>query len=207
MDATDTASPDRGVTDGGRDASDDGENVLVLASSVDGGGEEYCAGRPSSPPGTASPNVLLVSLDGTPDRRLDAVARRGSVAPSNLGIVCCDWTRSGAVARSAGDPGVGTGPWIATVSSPGDLTDLGLRIEEALSAWADEPGPVEVCFHSLTTLCQYVDARAAFHFCHAVTHHLDTVGADSHFHLDPDAVDEQTVATLSALFDRVEDGT
>ena len=207
MDATDTATPSRGVTDGGHETAEGRENVLVLAPSIGGADDERCAKRLSSPPGAASPNVLLVALDETPDRRVDAVVRRSAVSPSNVGVVCCDRVRSGAATGSTATAGVGSGPRVATVSSPGDLTGLGVRIEEVLSAWVDEPGPVELCFHSLTTVCQYVDARTAFRFCHAVTRHLDAAGAGSHFHLDPDAVDERTVATLSALFDRVEDDT
>jgi len=207
MPGTDTTSPGRGVTDGGQSAGDTGESVLVLADTIDGDAGDYCAERIASRPGSASSKVLLVALDETPDDRFDAVVRRGIGEPTDVGIVCCESTRGATATRSAGGPGLGHGPWIATVASPGDLAGLGARIEEALSAWADDPEPVELCFHSLTTLCQYVDERAAFRFCHAVTRHLDAAGAGSHFHLDPSAVDERTVATLSALFDRVEDRT
>lgn len=206
MPGADIASSGRGATDGGQSVGETGENVLVLADALgnDGG---YCAERVSSPPGTPAPNALLVTLDGTPDSRFDAVVRRGAGSPTNVGVVCCDSTRGASATRSTNGPGVGPGPWVASVQSPGDLTGLAVRIEEALSSWADAPEPIELCFHSLTTLCRYVDERAAFRFCHAVTRHLDAVGASSHFHLDPGAVDERTVATLSALFDRVEDRT
>lgn len=210
MGTTDTEPAGRIAADGGHDASETGrggENVLVLASSTDGGVDDYCASRLSSPPGTVSPNALLVSLDDTPDRRVDAVVRTGPERPSNVGVVCCDETRSAATGRSAGGPDRGLGPWTATVPSPGDLTGFGVRIDEALSAWGDDAEPVELCFHSLTTLCQYVDEREAFRFCHAVTHHVSSVGASSHFHLDPTAVDDRTVTVLSALFDRIEDRT
>jgi hypothetical protein len=211
MPSADTASSGRDVTDGGYDTADVVENVLVLAGSMDGTSDEYCAKRMDSPPGTAPPSALFVSLDGSPDRRLDAVIRRGAARPANVGVVCCDGTRGAAAAgptgADTGAPDVTPGQWVATVSSPGDLTGLGVRIEEALSAWADDPRSVELCFHSLTTLCQYVDERTAFRFCHAVTRHLAATGASSHFHLDPDAVGERTVATLTALFDRVEDRT
>ena len=210
MPSVDTASSGKGATDGGYDAADGAENVLVLAGSMDGSAE-YCATRLDSPPGTGSPSALFVSLDDSPDRRLDAVLRDGAARPPDVGVVCCDGTRSAAAAGSTGSDSAGPsptpGPWVTTVGSPGDLTGLGVRIEEALSAWADDPGSVELCFHSLTTLCQYVDVRTVFRFCHAVIHHLAAVGASSHFHLDPGAVDERTVATLSALFDRVEDHT
>jgi hypothetical protein len=210
MTSADTAASGQGATDGGYDTADGAENVLVLAGSMDGT-SEYCAERLDSPPGTASPSALFVSLDDAPDRRLEAVIGGRTDRPTNVGVVCCDETRGAAAAGPTGGAGAGPavtpGPWVTTVGSPGDLTGLGVRIEEALSAWADEPGSLELCFHSLTTLCQYADERTVFRFCHAVTRHLAAVGASSHFHLDPGAVDDRTVATLSALFDRVEDRT
>lgn len=203
MSGGETGAPTQGAIEGG----DRAEHVLVLGGSMDGDVEDYCAERISSPAGTGSSNALLITLDETPDRRFDTVVRHGMGQPANVGIVCCDQTRSTASTQPTHGPEVGPGPWITTVSSPGDLTGLGLRIQQALSAWADEPGPIELCFHSLTTLCQSVDERAVFRFCHTVTRHLDASGASAHFHLDPEAVDEQTVAMLSALFDRVEDCT
>jgi hypothetical protein len=218
METADTVTPSRVTTDGGRDGDDAGENVLVLGPSRGGTTDEYCAERLTSSPGDVSPNALLVTLDETPDRRLETVLQGGAAPPGDVGVVCCDETRSAAAASGQADgpspgpdpgpgPGFGFGPWIATVPSPGDLTGLGVRIGQALSAWADEDVPVELCFHSLTTLLQYVDERAAFRFCHALTRRVATTGATSHFHLDPDVVDDRAVNTLASLFDRVEDRT
>ena len=212
MGTTNTTSSTQGPAEGGDDRSERGENVLVLDSPTGEAGEAYCAERLTASPGEGSPNALLVTLDALPDRRFDAVVRRGGARPADVGIVCCDETRGAAAASGATDgpgpgPGPGAGPWIATVSSPGDLTGLGVRIEQALSTWAETPAPVELCFHSLTTLLQYVDERAAFRFCHALTRRVDTTGASAHFHLDPAAVDDRTVKTLASLFDRVEDRT
>ena len=202
-----TASSAQDATEGCCDAGTSGENVLVLGNSMADDADAYCIDRLSAPHGPIAPNLLLVSLDDTPDSRFDAVVRPGVGTPSNVGIVCCDRTRSAAAADPQHGPGFAPGPWITTVSSPGDLTGLGVRIGQALTTWTDDPGPIELCFHSLTTLLQYVDERAVFRLCHALTRHLETVGANSHFHLDPSAVDERTVAMLSALFDRVKDCT
>ena len=210
MPTADVPRANRGETDGGIRTDDGGENVLVLADSMDGDTDRYCAERLSPGDGVLSPNALLVTLDDCPDERFDAVVRHSRGTPANVGIVCCDETRSAAVASGSGvihGPGATPGPWTATVSSPGDLTGLGVRIRQALSAWGDTPEAVELCFHSLTTLLQYVDERAAFRFIHAVTRHVASVGASSHFHLDPGVVSERTVRTLSSLFDRVEDRT
>ena len=206
MPTADASPPTRIEADGGDDAEFRGENVLVLAS-VDGdGGDAYCAERLSSPTGTVSPNALLISLDESADRRFDAVVRRGSGRPSDVAIVCCDGSRGAtAPAGSGHGPGLTPGPWVANVGSPGDLTGLGVRIRQALSNWESDPAPVELCFHDLQTLAEHVDDRAAFRFCHAVTRHVRSAGARSHFHLDPDAVSERTLNTLRPLFDRVED--
>jgi hypothetical protein len=209
MPTADATPPTRTTSDGDDDAEFGGENVLVLAASGDHGGDAYCAERLSSSRDALSPNALLISLEGSPDERFDAVVRHGAGRPSNVAIVCCDETRSAAAASptpgSGHGPGLTPGPWTATVGSPGDLTGLGVRIRQVLSSWADDPEPVEVCFHNLETLLEHVDARAAFRFCHAVTRHIRSTDARSHFHLDPDAVDERTQNTLRPLFDRVED--
>jgi len=206
MPTADTAPPTQVAADGG-DEEFAGENVLALAPADRG--SDYCSKRLSLPGGTPAPNLLVVSLAESPDERFDAVVRNGGGRPSNVAIVCCDRTR-GAAAASAGSgtghgPGLSPGPWTATVESPGDLTGLGVRIRQVLSTWTDDPEPVELCFHDLETLLGHVDTRAAFRFCHAVTRHVRSTGARSHFHLDPDAVSERTLNTLRPLFDRAED--
>jgi hypothetical protein len=206
MPTIDTTPPTRTGTGGDEDTGFAGENVLVLASADDSRVAEYCAERLDRR-GAPSPNALLVSLDESPDRRFDAVVGHGSGRPAGVAVVGCDGTR-GAAAASAGTghgPGLAPGPWVATVGSPSDLTGLGVRIRQALSNWEHDAAPVEVCFHDLDTLLGHVDDRAAFRFCHAVTRHVRSVGATSHFHLDPDAVSERTLNTLRPLFDRVVD--
>lgn len=206
MPTADPAPPTRTTSEGNDEATSGGENVLVL-SSTGGSGDEYCTERLCSPRGSASPNALLITLDDSPDRRFDAVVRGGAAGPSNVAVVCCDEARSTAAASSGSGhgPGLTPGPWTATVESPGDLTGLGIRIRQVLSTWADTPEPVELCFHDLETLLDHVDVRTAFRFCHAVTRHIRSTDACSHFHLDPDAVSERTLNTLRPVFDRVED--
>lgn len=207
MGASDASLSGRGVTDGDHDAAAAGENVLVLADPAAGPTDVRCTGRLSSPSGTGSPNTILVSVDEVPGSRLEAVVCRADGRSANEGTVRSVGPWGAPADRSAHGPGFDSGPWTTTVSSPGDLTGLGVRIGRALSSRAADGAPVELRFRSLTTLRQHVGERAVFRFCHAVTRHLAAVGASSRFHLDPGAVDGRTVATLSALFDRVEDRT
>jgi len=94
---------------------------------------------------------------------------------------------------------------VETVSTPEDLTGLGITLSQTLSAHDD----IAVCFDSLTVLLQYVDRETAYEFLNAVTGHLYAADATAHFHLDPSAHDRATVDALASLFDAVaerEDG-
>jgi hypothetical protein len=93
---------------------------------------------------------------------------------------------------------------VAQVADPGDLQRLGLTISDHL-AGLDTDERTTLCFHSLSALLQYVDLRRGYRFLHTLIGRLDSVEASSHYHLDPEAHDEQTVATLRPLFDAVVD--
>jgi hypothetical protein len=82
---------------------------------------------------------------------------------------------------------------------PSDLTGQGIAIAEALS-----PETV-VCVDSLGALLQYVDREQAFQFVHTLGERCAESSSAMHFHLDPAAVDERTVATLSLPMDAVVD--
>ncbi|MBX0295873.1 DUF7504 family protein [Haloarcula nitratireducens] len=88
---------------------------------------------------------------------------------------------------------------VQTVSTPSDLTGLGITLSQSFSAHDD----VVVCFDSLTALLQYVDLPTVYEFLHAVTGQLDAADAGAHFHVDPTAHDRQTVDALASPFDAV----
>jgi hypothetical protein len=169
-----------------------GENVLVLASSMDPAADEACGRLVGDADG-----LLVVSLTQAPDDRLDTIAMHTG-RPGRVAAVSCDATR-GAAAATAADPT--TDPRAATVSDPGDLTGLGIHVERLLSGF-DHETDVTVCVHSLTTLLQYADPKAVFRLCHAMTRAVADQGASAHFHLDPTTVDDRTLRTMRSLFDR-----
>jgi len=82
---------------------------------------------------------------------------------------------------------------------PSDLTGQGITIEEALS-----PGTA-VCVDSLGALLQYADREQVFQFIHTLGERCAESSAAMHFHLDPAAVDDRTVAAVSLLMDAVVD--
>jgi len=148
-------------------------------------------------------DVLFVTLTGTPDDCLDRW--RSDVAltpPANLGIATVDESRS-AAAATASTTQTTAGGHVRSVSSPGDLTGLGIAISEYLSEWHSDDNRTVVCFDSVTTLLQYADTERVFQFIHVLTQRIEEAGATAHFHMDPAAHDDQTVRTITSLFDDV----
>jgi hypothetical protein len=91
---------------------------------------------------------------------------------------------------------------VTAVSEPSDLTGTGIRITNYLKEFAGGE-PTVVCFDSLTPLLQYVDVDRCYRFLDMTTRRIDQVCSVSHAHLNPGAHDDQTVETISAVFDTV----
>ena len=178
-------------------------NVLCRAPSLSRGAAEVC---PSVGHGDDR-NLLLVSLSGNPDRRLEVWKRRGEL-PGEVAVLSVEESRgaaaAGGTAGTMGGPG-GSTVSTATVSEPSDLTGIGIKINQCLSAWEDDDVRTDVCFDSVTTLLQYVDTRRAFRFLHVLSRRVRSVGALAHFHVDPGAHEDQTLATIEGVFSDVYD--
>ncbi|MDS0279023.1 hypothetical protein NDI85_14580 [Halomicroarcula sp. S1AR25-4] len=154
-------------------------------------GSETCLGLLSSAGLDAT--VVLVTFTCPPAACLEAYPRAVGTddAPSLTVVAVGD-------ASTAADPSIADVD-VDTVSTPSDLTCLGITLSQELSA-ADD---VVLCFDSLTALLQNVPVETVYEFLHAVVGQLDAADASAHVHLDPTAHDRQTVDTLAPLFDTV----
>jgi hypothetical protein len=160
-------------------------NVLLEASAM-GEGQDVCTSLLVED--VTEPNVLFVTDTRQPE---ECVAQLDQQAVGEVGVVTVADTVPGGDEHLVGD-----------ISTPSDLTGLGIQIEQFLS---ERPSPVVVCLDSLTSLLQYVDHETAYEFLHAVTGQVYAADARAHFHIDPVAHDEQHVAGIVSLFDaRVE---
>lgn len=183
-------------------------SALLLAPAFDDADAEACADHLTrhEPERT---NLLAVTLGGTADERLDVWRSRvPGRLPARVGVVTAgDGTRS---AAAGPDPATAPGAVsVSRVADPADLTGLGIRIGEFLSAWDGDDNGTVVCFESATTLLQFVELRRAFRFLHLLEKRVASAGGSIHVHMDPGAHDERTVATIRSLFDAVfvrEDG-
>lgn len=179
-----------------------GENVLLLSSPM----ERPVSAKCLTPPGAAASesDIITVALDESVRRVTQNWRRAAGGLPSRLAVIAVGEIERSAVADGGGGP---TGPpsnvSTASISSPGDLTGLGIKLSQCLSSWSGDAKPTAVHFGSLTTLLQFADLKRVFQFVHVVTGRIESAGAVGYFHLDPAAHDEQTVATLRSIFDGV----
>ena len=92
------------------------------------------------------------------------------------------------------------------VSSPGDLTGMGIEFSGVASN-ASEAGVhrLRVGFDSLSPLLMYVDIERLFRFLHVFTSQIQSQGWLGVFSVDPESHDDQTMNTISQLFDGVLD--
>ena len=177
----------------------DAATILLLSSALDPGGDEACSNLLSLAPGRGRDRVLAISFTKTADDRLATWEACGAGhVPAEVGVVGGPEAVPTDTACASHDADVS----IATVDHPGNLTQLGVAISEYLDAWDDGDG-LAVCFHSLTTLLQYADRDCVFRFLNVLSRELADADAVAHFHMDPQAHDDETVATLVSVFDAV----
>lgn len=93
--------------------------------------------------------------------------------------------------------------YVKTLADAADLTGLGMALNDCLTEWEETGTELVCCFDSLSILLQYADTERVFRFLHMLTGKLSDVGATAHFHMDPVAHDEETVAKLSQVFDSI----
>ena len=179
-----------------------GACVLLLAPSIHEATDEACIDL-LTPRDPDDENVLWVTYTRSPDACMQDWLDHAGGRPRNMQFVSVGETTRSAAASVGGDAAPNTGDTVETLSSPGDLTGLGIKLSEILKAWKGSDARTVACFDSLTALLQYADLQTAYKFLHVLTGRFDAAGVTAHFHLDPDACDQQTVSTLTSLFDTV----
>jgi KaiC/GvpD/RAD55 family RecA-like ATPase len=177
-----------------------GSNVLVRGTSLAGKralGIALLAALPTD----ERPVVLSAAADAaTLERRLAAA---GNATVSDRWYVV-DAVRSqvdgGTIACTDGGD---RRTWFVT--SPSDLTGLGMSTSRAVSAIVDDGDRPRLLVDSLSTLLQYSSLERVYRFLHVLNGRMAAVGGVTLQVLHSDAHDAQTVGTLAHLFDTVLD--
>ncbi|MFB6224222.1 MAG: RAD55 family ATPase [Haloarcula sp.] len=114
---------------------------------------------------------------------------------SQFGVIDCRGDGSNDV-DTVGDA------YIHHVSSPGDLTGIGIGITKALEGLhnaGNERGRLALV--SLSTMLTYTDKKTVFKFCHVLSSRLDSAGYIGMFTIDSGAHDDQTLQVIKQAFD------
>lgn len=126
---------------------------------------------------------------------IDSLTTKLGHAPENLGIVdCVSEQRDAARSLPAGR--------VEHVSSPGDLTGIGIAVSEQLRRFSQtDIRQIRVGFYSLSALLMYADLETVFRFVHVLCGRIDSIDGLGLFAIDPTTHEESTVNTLKQLFE------
>ncbi len=92
---------------------------------------------------------------------------------------------------------------IKIVSSPADLTGIGVRISQFLEDFLKNNRKIQLHINSLSTILMYSNIQTVFRFIHVFTGRIKAAGAMGIFVVDSGMHDNYTMATLKQLFDGI----
>ncbi len=180
-----------------------------IDAQVDTGTNLLLSGPPLSGKRSLAMNVLaegsrngegsiIVTTKDSGDRVLENFASgvTGEVGP--VAVVDCVTKQQGAGSLSDDDR-------IRYVSSPVDMTGIGIQLSEFLQEFYQERNVHQnrVMLYSLSTLLMYSDLQTVFRFLHVFTGRIQSIGGLGLFAIDSTAHEDKTVNTLKQLFDGI----
>ena len=143
----------------------------------------------------AGDGALFVTTNEDADGVIGDVEERLGHLPENLRLVDC-------VSERQGGGGALPPDRVEYVSSPADLTGIGIGVSEQLRRFAEsDVERTRMAFYSLSTLLMYAELETVFRFLHVLTGRVDSIGGVGVFAIDPTTHEESTVNTLKQLFD------
>lgn len=175
-----------------------GSNMLILAPPSDENElisslDQIMKDAPEATP------VVLVSSTHPVHRLLNTWRTQQGEFPPNIGLLSIgELVRSTSSQPSTIQIG---NVWVRTVQE-NDLTGIGIAISDYISQWDDEP-PLHLCFDAVDNLLTTVDLKTTFRFLHILTAQIQQTNSTAYYHLIPDEHTQQTINSLTPLFDEV----
>lgn len=144
---------------------------------------------------TASEGGLFVTTNQDAESVYADIAARAESSSAQVRLVDCVAEQLDSDAELDPDR-------IEFVSSPADLTGIGIGVSEQLRRFAEtDVERTRVGFYSLSTLLMYAELETVFRFLHVITGRIDSIGGLGFFTIDPTTHDRNTINTLKQLFD------
>ncbi len=175
-------------------------NALLLAPSIGGAERDACLDALSQHTFDSTRVVHVLYMESAVER-FKRIERHCHDHPVESAVIAVG--SGGVVGRRGPEP---DGDYfVEALTDAGDLTGLGVALNQVLSEWDQAGSDLALCFDSLSILLQYAEFDRVFRFLHMLTGKLATVDATAHFHLDPAAHDESEIAQLTPIFDSIVD--
>ena len=146
---------------------------------------------------TGEAAIVVTTKDGA-TRVLDDYRDRVEIDGRPVAVIDC-------VTRQQGIDEVRDDDRVKYTSSPVDMTGVGIKLSETLESFYSDHGVerTRVMVHSLSTLLMYSDLQTVFRFLHVFTGRVQSVDGVGLFCIDSSAHDDQTMNTLTQLFDGI----
>jgi len=141
--------------------------------------------------------ALVMTTGDRADEVLDDYrARVDDLDESRVAVVDCRGEGSRSSERTP------DGAYVHHVSSPGDLTGIGIGITKSLETLANNGADDgRFALDSLSTMLTYTDRKTVFKFCHVLSSRFDSAGYVGLFTIDSEAHDDQTIQVIKQAFD------
>jgi len=179
----------------------DSTSVLLVAPTSEPAADHACADLLTFDDPRRE-NILSVTFSQTPAERL-ALWRRESdgTMPNRAAVIdgCESSTAAERTAIAEEMPELS----VDVLSDTAGPMEIALTIGQYLGEWAEDSERTLACIHSLSELLDSFDRGEVVQLINALDARLDAADAVAHYHLDPEAHDEQTVAEIRPLFDAV----
>lgn len=170
-----------------------GTNLLLLGPPLSGKealGYQFLEGG-----ATAGEGSIVVTNTNSAER-VRRVAPTLFEYDTPVGIVDC-------ITKHQGHSNIADTELVQYASSPEDMTGIGIKSSRLIERFYVDWGlrKNRVLFASVSTLLHYSNLQTVFRFLHVFTSRIENAGAIGLFILEEGAHDDQTMSTVSQLFD------
>ncbi|UTF53981.1 helix-turn-helix transcriptional regulator [Natronosalvus rutilus] len=175
----------------------EGTNVLVLSPLTPHGTKAFTELLSTTNPSRT--NMAVVTYTQPPSMWLTDWEAASNGPPNEITFIHNGSEPGEEISTDQQRPGT-----INTVrASPQDPIDVVTHLGDELKRWQDEGRQSVISVQTLTILLEYIDFDTAFRYLHILIHRVQAAGAIGYYQMDPTIHDEETINTLSVLFDVV----
>lgn len=186
------------------DRATSGSQVLVVSPSEHKITDEVCSHYLTSA-NHSSRNILFITTAQEPEDRLHICHESENWTGGRVGVIEVGDLMGDSTAPDRFDSIDGNPVTYKRVNSVKNFSKLGLLTSQILEDWSETDQPSAMCFHTLSTINDYVERETLFRFLYTLKTKLSSLGVTAHYHMDAGSHDAKEIATFKQIFDLVID--